>query len=156
MSAVTFRSRPPAAGDDGFDISISDDGQAFTLRFSSLQAAVDAGTSPDMVAARVFSAVLPIDGGDKEVDISFATSGFALATEGASGYAVLSVNGQAAVQQFPAGTDQEFVQQLKVEAGPTSVCHLAVVAVVQRDPAHPEAAATLSLSAVDAEIQPRK
>src|SRR6266508_787806 len=116
MSPVTFRSRPAASGDDGFDVSISEDGQVFTLRFAAIQAEVDAGKSPDMVAARVFSAVLPVDGGDNGVDISFATSGFAFASEGASGYAVLGVNGKTGVVQFPAGTDREFVQQLRFEA----------------------------------------
>lgn len=156
MGAVTFRSRPAASGDDGFDISISDDGQAFTLRFAEIQADVDAGKSPDMVAARVFSAVLPVDGGDNGVDISFTTSGFAIASEGASGYAVLSVNGKASVEHFPAGTEKEFMQQLRFEAGPTSECHLAVVAVVQRDASFPEAVATVRPSTVDAEIKPRR
>jgi hypothetical protein len=111
-----FRSRPAASGDDGFDISISDDGLAFTLRFAEIQAEVDATKSPDLVAARVFSAVLPLDGGDTGANVSFTTSGFAFATEGASGYAVLSVNGVTSVDQFPAGTDQEFVKQLRFES----------------------------------------
>jgi hypothetical protein len=151
-----FRSRPAASGDDGFDISISDDGLAFTLRFAEIQAEVDATKSPDLVAARVFSAVLPLDGGDTGANVSFTTSGFAFATEGASGYAVLSVNGVTSVEQFPAGTDQEFVQQLRFEAGPTCQCQLSVVAVVQRDPTFPDAVATLRPSSVDAEIQPRR
>jgi hypothetical protein len=66
MSEVSFRSRPAAV--------------------------VDAGVSPDLVAARVFSLVLPVDGGDHGVDISFRTDGIMSATEGGSGYAVLSVN----------------------------------------------------------------
>jgi hypothetical protein len=154
MSAAKFGSGATGSGDDGFDLSISDDGQAFTLTFAEIQAEVGGGKSPDMVAARVFSAVLPVDGGDNGVDISFTTQGFAIATEGANAYAVLSVNGQTSVQHFPAGTDQSFMQQLSFKGGPTSQCHLAVVAVVQRDPAHPDAAATLRPSSVDAEIQP--
>ena len=153
---MRFRSRPPASGDDGFDISISDDGLAFTLRFAEIQAEVDAGKSSDPVAARVFSAILPLDGGDNSADISFAASGFAFATEGASGYAVLSVNGKASVEHFPAGTDQEFVQQLRLEAGATCECHLTVVAIVQRDAAFPDAAATIRPGTVDAEIQSRR
>lgn len=152
---MRFRSKPAASGDDGFDIGISDDGLVFTLRFAEIQAEVDAGKSPDLVAARVFSAVLPLDGGDNGADISFSTGGFAFATEGASCYAVLSVNGKTNVEHFPAGTDQEFAQQLRFETGPTCECHLTVVAVVQRDPAFPDAVATLRPSSVDAEIQPR-
>jgi hypothetical protein len=155
MSAVRFDARPVAAGDEEFDIGISDDGQVFTLRFAGMQAVVDAGKASDLTAARVFSAVLRLDGADTGVDISFATAGSAFATEGASGTAILSVNGQTAVRQFQAGTDEEFAQQLRFQAGPTAACHLSLVALVQRDPAHPEASATLLLSTVDAAIQPR-
>jgi hypothetical protein len=153
MSAAKFGSGSTGSGDNGFDLSISDDGQVFTLNFAEIQADVDAGKSPDLIAARVFSAVVPVDGGDKGVDIAFAAQGFAFATEGASAYALLSVNGQTTVQHFSAGTDQSFVQQLSFKGGPTSQCHLAVVAVVQRDPAFPDAAATLRPSSVDAQIQ---
>jgi hypothetical protein len=152
---MRFRSKPVASGDDGFDIGISDDGLVFTLRFAELQAEVDARKSPDLVAARVFSAVLPMDGGANGANISFAASGFAFATEGASCFAVLSVNGKTSVEHFTAGTDQEFVQQLRFESGPTCECQLTVVVVVQRDPAFPDAVATLRPSSVDAEIQPR-
>jgi len=153
MSAAKFGSGATGSGDDGFDLNISDDGLAFTLAFAEIQVDVDAGKSPELVAARVFSAVLPVEGGDNGVDISFTTQGFAVATEGANAYAVLSVNGQTSVQHFPAGTEQSFVQQLSFKGGPTAQCHLAVVAVVQRDPAYPDAAATLRPSSVDAEIQ---
>jgi hypothetical protein len=154
MNAAKFGAGSTGSGDDGFDLSISDDGQAFTLSFAEIQADVDAGKSPDLVAARVFSAVVPVDGGNNGVGIAFTTQGFAFATEGANAYAVLSVNGQTSVQHFSAGTDQSFVQQLSFKGGLTSQCHLAVVAVVQRDPAYPDAAATLRPSSVDAEIQP--
>jgi uncharacterized protein YegP (UPF0339 family) len=155
MGNARFRSAPAAGGDDGFQIDISDDGLAFTLTFAELQAVVDAGVSPDLVSSRVFSAVLPVDGGEHGVDLAFRVSGVAIATEGAGGYAVLSVNGTATVEAFPAGTDRSFIQELRVEAGPTSACHVAVVLVVQRDPAFPDAAATIRPSAIDAEILPR-
>jgi hypothetical protein len=153
MSAVKFGPGSTGSGDNGFDLSISDDGQAFTLSFAEIQVDVDAGKSTDLIAARVFSAVVPVDGGDNGVDIAFTTQGFAFATEGARAYSLLSVNGQITVQSFSADTDQNFVQQLSFKGGPTSQCHLAVVAVVERDPAFPDAAATLRPSSVDAEIQ---
>lgn len=152
MNAAKFGSGSIGIGDDGFDLSISDDGKAFTLTFAEIQAEVDAGKSPDLVEARVFSAVVPVEGGNDDVEISFTTQGFAIATEGANAYALLSVNGQTAVQHFAAGSDQSFVQQLSFKGGPTSKCDLAVVAVVQRDPAYPDAAAAVRPSSVDAEI----
>ena len=77
---------------------------------------------------------MPLEGDGDEVSIAFATSGYAFASEGATGYALLSINGQTAVQQFAAGTDNDFVQPLTVTAGPGSLLHLVVVAVAQRDP----------------------
>ena len=154
MSGAKFGSEWTGGGDNGFDLSISDDGQAFTLTFAQIQADVDAGKSPDLIAARVFSAVVPIHGDGNDVSIAFTTQGFAFAAEGADAYALLSVNGQTTVQHFAAGTDEGFEQQLTVKGVPTSQCHLTVVAVAQRDPARADAAATLRPSSVDAEIQP--
>ena len=154
MSGAKFGSEWTGDGDNGFDLSISGDGQAFTLTFAEIQADVDAGKSPDLIAARVFSAVVPVHGDGNDVSIAFTTQGFAFAAEGADAYALLSVNGQTTVQHFAAGTDEGFEQQLTVKGVPTSQCHLTVVAVAQRDPARADAAATLRPSSVDAEIQP--
>jgi hypothetical protein len=153
MSGARFGTEWTGDGDSGFDLSISGDGQAFTLTFAEIQADVDGRKAPDLIAARVFSAVVPVHGDGNEVSIAFTAQGFAFASDGADAYALLSVNGQTAVQHFSAGTDQGFEQQLIVKGVPTSQCHLAVVAVVQRDPAHADAAAVLRPSSVDAEIQ---
>jgi hypothetical protein len=152
MTGVTFGSGWTGSGDNGFNISISGDSLAATLTFAEIEANVDAGKSDDLFAARVFSAVLPLEGDGGEVDIAFAASVYAFASEGATGYALLSVNGQTAIQQFAAGTDDDFVQQLTVIAGPGSLCHLVVVAVAQRDPAYPDAGAAVRPVSIDAEI----
>jgi uncharacterized protein YegP (UPF0339 family) len=129
---------------------------AFLKRFAGIQTEVDASKSPEMVAVRVFSLVLPVDGAGNGVDISFVTSGYTIVGEGASGSAVLSVNGKTSVEWFPPGTNQSFTQELQLEAGPTCECQLSVVILVQRDPASPDAAALIRPSTVDAEIHPRK
>ncbi len=152
LSKATFRSQPTYASAKGFDIGVSPDKRAFTVRFSDMAVEVDDGKSPAPVAARVFSLVLPVDGGHDGVKISFAASGYALTTGGASGYAVLSVNGKTSVMNFPSGTDQEFVQQLEFEEGPTSECRISVVILVERGAGN---AAHLNVSAIDAEILPR-
>ena len=156
MTGTTFGSGWSGSGDNGFDLAISGDGQAFTLTFAEIEADLDGGKSPDLFAARVFSAVLPVDGDGGDVDIAFTAQGFAFATKGANAYAVLSVNGQTNVLPFSGDTDENFVQQLSITSGPASLCHLVMVAVVQRDPAYPDAAATLRPSSIDAEIQPSR
>jgi hypothetical protein len=153
MSEAKFGSEWTGDGDSGFDLSMSDDGQTFTIRFAEIQAEVGNGKSSDLTAARAFSAVLPVHGDGDEVSIAFTTSGYAFANQGADAYVVLSINGQTSVQHFAAGTDQDFLQQVVVKGVPTSQCHLAVVAVAQRDPAQPDATAALRPSTVDAAIQ---
>jgi hypothetical protein len=154
MTGAAFGAGWTGSGDNGFDISISDDGQAFTLRFAEIEVDVGNGKSDDLFAARVFSAVLPLEGDGDDVSIAFAAQGYAFTSKGASGYALLSINGQTAVQQFSGETDQDFVQPLTVTAAPGSPCYLVVVAVVQRDPASPDEVAALRPSSIDAEIQP--
>ncbi len=157
MSGIKFRlAQSFASGDDDFALDVSDDGQAFTITFSDIQAAADPSESPAPVAGRLFSLVLPVDGGSNGLGISFAVSGYAFTTEGARGYSVLSVNGQTSVEQFPPGTDREFVQELKFEAGPTCECGLAVSVVAERDAAYPDAVANLTISSVDAQINRRR
>src|SRR5579859_2160605 len=112
----------------------------------------NAGKSDDLFAARVFSAVMPLGGNGDEVSIAFTVSVYAFASEGATGYALLSVNGQTAIQEFAAGTDDDFVQPLTITAGPGTLLHLVVVAVAQRDPAYPDAAAAIRPVSIDAEI----
>jgi hypothetical protein len=154
MSSAKFGSEWTGDGDSGFEFNINGDGQSFTLTFAEIRAEVDPGKSPDLISARVFSAVVPVHGDGNDISIAFTTDGYAFANEGADAYVLLSVNGQTAVQQFSAGTDQGFDQQVIVKGVPTSQCHLAVVAVAQRDPAYPDAAALLRPGSVDAEIRP--
>jgi uncharacterized protein YegP (UPF0339 family) len=157
MSGIKFHpAQTFASGDDDFALAVSDDGQVFTLTFSDVQAIADPSKSPAPVAARLFSLVLPVDGGGNGLGISFAASGFAFTSEGASGYAVLSVNGQTSVEQFPPGTEREFVQELKFEAGSTCECGLAVSVIAERDAANPDAVANLTVTSVDAQINRRR
>jgi len=160
---MRFCSRLTASDADGFTFSIAD-GNALTITFDEgTEAAVDAAKSPDLVAARAFSATLPLDGdgnradsgADDRADISFQLSGYAATPEGASAYAVLSVNGKTSVEHFPAESDRDFVQYFTLEAVPTGECHLTIVAIAQRDPAFPDSAATIHLLSVNAQIKPR-
>ena len=152
MAVATFGSGWSGSGDNGFNISISGDGLAFTLTFAEIDAVVDAGKSEDLLTACAFSAVLPIDGTGDSVEITFSATTYAFVSEGANAYALLSVNGQSTIQQFPPGTDDDFIQQLTVSCVQGSFCHLVVAGVVQRDPAYPDAGAAVRPTSVDGEI----
>ena len=151
-SETTFRSPTTYTSAQGVDADVSSDGKAFTIRFAAMEAKVEAGNSASPVATHVFPFVVPVDGGGDGVKISFAASGYAFTTAGASGYAVVSVNGQTSTMRFPSGTDQEFVQQLEFEAGPSSECLVTLVVLVDRGSAD---AAYVNFSSLDAEIVTR-
>jgi hypothetical protein len=55
---MRFCSRLTASGDDRFAFSIAD-GNALTFHFEGVAAEVEAVKSPDLVAAHVFSAIVP-------------------------------------------------------------------------------------------------
>ena len=152
MTGVTFGSGWTGSGDNGFVVSISGDALAFTITFAEIEANVDPGKSDDLFAARVFSAVMPLEGDGDEVSIAFRASVYAFTSEGSTGYALLGVNGQTAVQQFAGETNDDVVEPVTVTAGPGSLLHLVVVAVAQRDPAYPDAAAAIRPVSIDAEI----
>lgn len=155
-SKAAFGLRPTHSSDNGFDISVSPDRQAFTIRFSDLEARVGAaGQAPTPIATRMFSLVLPVDGGDDGVDISFGVSGYAFATEGTSGFIVFDVNGDTHVERLMPGTDSEFVHQLKFDGVRKSECQLSVFLLVERDSTDADGVAYLNVSTIDAEIRPR-
>lgn len=155
MSQATFGDQTTYASADTFDLSVSEDKRAFTLRLSDMAAAVDAGESSAPVATRTFSLVLPLESTPDAVQIAFAFSGFAFASESADGYAVFSVNGQTSVVHFPSGTDGEFVQELVFEAEPTAECRISLFLLAEREYADSLSAANISTASIDAEVLPR-
>lgn len=151
----TFGQIQKYQSDEKFDLSVSDDKRALTVRFSDFQAAVGGSKSQAPVSTRLFSLVLPLQGDEKTVEIEFNLDGFVLALEGATASLVCSVNGQTTVADFPAGSDQSFVHTLKFTAETPSEARLCVVLLLGRDSSNADAEAHLSLATIDAEILPR-
>jgi uncharacterized protein YegP (UPF0339 family) len=155
LSELRFRPRPTAS-DDEFTFNVDPDGQVFDILFSDLQANLDEESS-DMVAARVFSIVLPLDGAGDAVDITFDFSGSAFTTRGARGYAGLSVNGKTSATSFPPRTDEfDYVQRVKFETGPNFECHLSAFVLAERDSLHPGTVARLNIHSINARINRRR
>lgn len=152
---LAFGQVPTYKGTDKFELSVSEDKRAFTLTFSDLQLAGQTGKSPAPISSRVFSLAVPVSGDDKRVEIEFGVSAFVLTTEGATATLVFSVNGQTTVADFAANTEKGFVQQLKFTGDRPSECRLCAFLLVGQDSKNANAAANLSVSAVDAEFLPR-
>jgi len=152
----TFGQIPPYQGDDKFEVSVSDDKRAFTLTFADFEATFaeqQGGSAP--TSTRVFSLVVPLEGDDKGAEIDFTASGFILTTAGATATAVLSINGQTAVADFPAGSESSLLLNLKFVADTPADCRVSLVLLIGRDSNNPDAEAHLNVSAIDAEVLPR-
>jgi hypothetical protein len=150
----TFGQTPTYQTDERFDLSVSDDRRALTLRFPEFEVSVGGDKPP--TATRAFSLVLPLEGGDETAEIEFiVTNAFVATTEGATATMVLSVNGQTTVADFPANSEQSIDQRLTFTAPSPSEARLCVFLLVGRDSENSNAEAFLSTPVIDAEILPR-
>jgi hypothetical protein len=163
---VTFAHAPTFQSDEQFELDISDDREALTLTFSGFEVPVGgsnrgrlADWSPELLApaptaTRAFFLVMPLEGDDNEsVEIDFHVQGFVLTTEGATATVMLSVNGQTAVADFPANSEQSYLQSLKfTPSSPPSECRLGVFLLVGRDSTNSNAEAFINTTTIDANI----
>jgi hypothetical protein len=152
----SFGQVPTYHSDVQFDLGVSPDKHAFTLTFGNLQVAVQPGKSSAPMATRLFYLALPLEDGGKGVEIAFAVSGAVATLEGATGTMVFSVNGQTIVADFPANSDQSYVQQLTFKAETASECRLGVFLLAGRDSNNSNAEAFLNVTSIDAGIQPSR
>lgn len=158
----TFGQTPTFQSDEKFEprpthavpqLNVSDDGRALTLTFSAFEVTVGGSKSPAPTSTHAFFFVLPLKGYDNEsVKIDFHVQGHVLTTEGATATVVLSVNGQTTVADFPANSDQSYLQSLKFTAPSPSECRLSVFLLVSRDSENSNAEAFMNTSAIDANI----
>jgi hypothetical protein len=151
-----FGQTPTFQSDEPFVLDVSDDKRALTLTFSEFEVSVGSSQSPAPMSTRAFFLVLPLEGYDERVEIEFfCSNAFVLTTEGATATLVFSVNGQTTVADFPANSEQSFIQPLKFTAPSPSECRLCVFLLVGRDSKNSNSEAFLRVPAIDAEILPR-
>jgi hypothetical protein len=159
----TFGQTPTFQSDEKFEprpthavpqLTVSDDGRALTLTFSAFEVTVGGGKSPAPTSTHAFFFVLPLEGyANESVEIDLHVQGHVLTTEGATATVVLSVNGQTAVADFPANSDQSYSQSLKFTApSPPSECRLCVFLLVGRDSGNSDAEAFMNTLSIDANI----
>jgi hypothetical protein len=134
-------------------LDVSDDGGALTLTFSALEVAIGGSNSQAPTSALAFFFVLPLEGDDNEtVEMDFHVQGFVLTTGGTTATVVLSVNGQTTVADFPANSEQSYLQSLKFTAPSPSECRLSVFLLAGRDSNNPDAEAFVNTLSIDANI----
>src|SRR5262245_41444151 len=93
-----FGRAPTHKSEVGFDLAVSPDKQTFTMTFDNLQIAVPPGKKSP-IATRVLYCALPLEDGEKEVEIAFYAQGYVYKPEGATATVVFSVNGQTTVAE---------------------------------------------------------
>ena len=127
-------------------IDVSPDGAALTTVFSDFEV-----TLPQGAQSNGTRMVMPLTGGAQNAQLTVYASGYAFTTH-ATARLSLTVNGQTIVKDFPAGTDDEFVQQIKLPAIAGSECQLSLAIEVHQAAGSDDGDAYLNVTAVDAEI----
>jgi hypothetical protein len=146
----------PYKGSDKIDVGISDDKRALTITFSDMQLNLEGGgKSAQPIGTRVFTVMIPVGGDEEQVQIAFGLNGFALATEGTTATLVMSVNGKTVVRDIAAKSEESIVQELEFKGPRPAECRLCVFLLVGLEANNKSAAASLSVTAIDAEFLPR-
>jgi hypothetical protein len=148
FAAATFNS------DVASVIDISQDKKAFTAAFSGLGVKID-GKSSAPIVTRTFSVVLPLNGATPDLEIPLFVSGFVLSEKGANGHLVFTVNDQSIVADFPAGSDKEFIQQLKYKVGYAKELRMTIFLSADHDSTS-DAGISLNVTTIDTDIAKHK
>lgn len=151
MSDPAFGTTPIFTSEEPLDLSVSPDGQALTITYSDFEVLVDSAASAP-IATRVKSVALPVEGFADGVKVAVRVDGFAFATDGAAGSAVIIVNGNAGVERAAPGADNEFVHEVVADGSGAAECRISVILVAERDSENPDAVARLNVLSLDAEI----
>jgi hypothetical protein len=146
-SAGSVRFGAVTCEDSNSSTDVSSDGGALTTLFSDQVASLQEG--PQSTGTRM---VIPLTGGAQNGKLTVYASGYAITTEHTTARLSLTVNGQTVVKDFPAGTEGEFVQPLKLPAIAGSDYQLSFALEVHQAAGSDDGDAYLNVSSIDAEI----
>jgi hypothetical protein len=146
-SAGSVRFGAVTCEDSNSSTDVSSDGGALTTLFSDQVASLQEG--PQSTGTRM---VIPLTGGAQNRKLTVYASGYAITTEHTTARLSLTVNGQTVVKDFPAGTEGEFVQPLKLPAIAGSDYQLSFALEVHQAAGSDDGDAYLNVSSIDAEI----
>ena len=114
--------------DGHYDLTVSPGNDALTVAFDDREV-----TEEMEVPTRSFAMTMPVTDGAKGKTLSIYVQGYAHAQEGTSARLTLKVNGLVKVKHFPVGSDNSFVQMLRLPAIPATTYQLKGVVEVLRD-----------------------
>jgi hypothetical protein len=125
-------------------IDVAPDGQALTALFSDLEADSQKG-----VLSNGTRMVMPLTGGARNATIKVYASGYVF-TRHAIARLSFTVNNQTIVQEFPSGTDHDFVLPIELPAIGGSAYQLSVA--IDGQPSSHRGVAYINVNAIDAGI----
>jgi hypothetical protein len=132
---------PPRLGNASVpDYDLSDDGQAFTVRFADLQADADAATS------RSFTMTVPFTGNTADAVVEYGVSGYAITDESSGATLTVTACGRSQRRPFRSEFDDDFVMTLAVPLRGVRECAVNLKIEVRG------AAALATIVALDAQL----
>jgi hypothetical protein len=136
---------------DHFDTDIAPDRQALTTAFDDLQVEVGNGKVTDCDVTRSYTMTIPLVGGGHRSVLRFHVQGFAYVDKGVAARLTVRGNGRTTARDFPAGTDDSFLQTVQLPATPGITYRLETVVELHQDPGI-ETAGYLNVVTIDVEI----
>src|SRR5215216_2457036 len=134
-----------------FDTDIAPDRQALTTAFDDLQVEVGNGKVTDCDVTRSYTMTIPLVGGGHRSVLRFHVQGFAYVDKGITARLTVRGNGRTTARDFPAGTDDSFLQTVQLPATPGITYRLETVVELHQDPGI-ETAGYLNVVTIDVEI----
>lgn len=132
-----------------FDIDISPDKKAFTVRFGNLVVDLGKGTAP--IVTRTCSFALKLSGSDPGSEIPLSISGIAESGGGANGHLLFSVNDQTMFVDFSESSGGSFVKTLNYKVCEATELRVTVFLWADRDSTS-DAGANLTVDTIDSEL----
>jgi hypothetical protein len=156
----------PALADDGevhfgpmqegrhgaVETSIAPDRQALTTTYDDLEVEVANGKVTDCDVTRSSTLTIPLVGsGDRSV-LRLHVQGYAYVGKGVTARLTVRGNGRATTRDFPAGTNDTYLQTVELPATPGTTYRLETVVELHQDPATFGTAGILNAISVDAAV----
>jgi len=135
-----------------FDTNVSPDRQALTTAFDNLLVEVGNGKLTNCDATRSYTMTIPLTGGDKLARLRFHVQGYAFVAKGVTARLTVRGNGRTTTRDFPAGTDDSYLQTVELPATPGTTYRLSTSVELHQDPGTYRTAGYLNVLSIDAEI----
>jgi hypothetical protein len=148
---VRFGKVTTTPSNDTVETGVSDDRRALTTTFSDREVEVGDGGSKNCDATLSFAMTLSLTDGAEGETLRLHVQGYAFVQGGARAQLTLKANGQVRVKDFPAGSNDSYLQTLQLPAIPATTYQLSGVVELHQDP-DTGGAAYVNVLSIDAEI----